>query len=106
MKDPKGHGSDAHQSGVADAGRQASYNAAKDAQTKLYNAWSEAGKAMDAFPRSPNGLTTDAARATPEWRQAKARLDSAFNAYRNFNGVFTRAYKSEIKADRTAKRAR
>lgn len=61
------------------------------------------GAAMGHFPRGPMNLTTDAARATPEYKVAKLALDRAFAQERAFNTYFVKTFKVEIKADRAAK---
>lgn len=44
------------------------------------------GHIMATFPRGANGLTSDTAKATPEWRAAKAAFGLAFQRLRAFNG--------------------
>lgn len=43
------------------------------------------GAALKTFPKGPMGLTTDAIKASPEYRAAKRRYDIAFAALRTFN---------------------
>ena len=136
MKDAKGHGSDsknggkfdetyglkggtpigaparpgatfpAHQQGVADAGRAAQFQAARQKQDQLEAESTRTGKALDSFPKGPMNLTPDSVRATPEWRAAKSAADRAFQAYRNFNGMMLKAFPNELKAERNARRGR
>lgn len=105
MKDAKGHGSDAHGSGIEDAGRAAAYAAAKDKQAALEAESSRTSAIMRTFPSHPNGLTPDHVRATSEWKAAKAATDTAFAKLRNFNGAFVKSFAKEIKAERMARNA-
>ena len=61
---------------------------------------------LKAFPRSPLGGTTDAARATPEFRAAHSRFQRAFAALRAFNAVFTKRFAKEIRAERAERYSR
>lgn len=53
--------------------------------------------------RHANGLTPDHIKATPEWRAARARYDSAFAALRAFNQRFVKAFARELRAERLAR---
>jgi hypothetical protein len=44
-----------------------------------------AGANLKAFPRSPNGLTPDAVKFSPEYKAAKAECSRAFSALRDHN---------------------
>jgi len=46
------------------------------------------------------GLTPDAVKLSPEYREAKAAWAAAFAALRDFNGTFTKTYANELKAER------
>lgn len=110
MKDAKGHGSDprggaAHQQGVDDATRLASFKAARQKQDQLEAESTRTGRVMDSFPKGPMNLTPDSVRASPEWKAAKAASDKAFQDYRNFNGMMVKAFPNELKVERDAKRA-
>jgi len=56
---------------------------------------------LKAFPRSPLGGASEAARATPEFRAANARFQKAFAALRAFNAVFTKRFAKELRAERS-----
>lgn len=53
----------------------------------------EAKIVLDAFPRLPNGLTPDDAK-TDEWRAARAKSRSLFEALRVVNASIVKARKS------------
>lgn len=57
-------------------------------------------KALMAFPRSPMGLVLDSVKATKEYKQAKAAYDTAFQRLRQFNGLFTKQFKTHRQAAR------
>lgn len=54
---------------------------------------SAASAALDAFPKGAMNLTTDAAKATPEWKAAKAEADKASVAARFANARVSKARK-------------
>ena len=60
---------------------------------------------LRAAPKGPCGLTPDAARATPEWRAARAHNEAMHVKVRRFNQWFLATYKDEIAAARLAKYA-
>jgi hypothetical protein len=51
----------------------------------LYAEVKVAGEALNAFPKLENGLTTDAAKSSPEWRAARKRYHVAFSNLRLYN---------------------
>ena len=57
---------------------------------QLENEYREAGNGVKLFPRLANGLVTDEAKASVEYKSAKARMDKAFSALRAFNAKFKR----------------
>ena len=59
-----------------------------------------ASEALQAFPRGPLGGTSDAARATPEFRAANTRFQKAFARQRAFNAVFVKKFAKELRAER------
>jgi hypothetical protein len=63
----------------------------------------EALRAWDHL-KSPIGLTPDHVKASPEWQAAKLAYDRAFAALRTFNGVYTRRFARELRAERDAVR--
>lgn len=50
------------------------------------------------------GLTLDSVKATSDYIKAKQNYDTAFNALRNFNAVYTRVFKQEYAAARESRR--
>jgi hypothetical protein len=50
----------------------------------------------------PMGLTPDSVKADPRWQVAKHSVDWWFRALRNFNGTYTKQFKSELAAQRRA----
>lgn len=80
------------------------YAQAKAAADALDARLDAASAALQGFPRGLMGLTPDDVKASPEWRQAKRAYDQAFAALRAFNGPFVKRFKSEIRADRDARR--
>jgi hypothetical protein len=82
------------------------YAIAKQVKAQLEIECGLASQALRAIPgigSGPMGLTPDAVKATPEYREAKARSDATFAALRNFNGKFVKLFAAEIKAERRAK---
>lgn len=57
------------------------------------------------FPVGPMGLTTDAAKASPEYRATKIAYDGAFARLRAFNASFVKTFAREIAAERKTRRA-
>ena len=54
-----------------------------------------------AFPADgPMGLVSDAVRATPEYRAAKADYAAAFEKLRGFNAWFVKTFAKEIREER------
>lgn len=62
-----------------------------------------ASKALQVFPRGIMGLTTDEAKATPEWQAARRTYATAFAQLRAFNTVFLKQFKKEERERRRAK---
>lgn len=54
-----------------------------------------AGAALDAFPKGAMGLTTDAAKATPEWKAARKEMARALAAERAANAAVLKARKAK-----------
>lgn len=50
------------------------------------------------------GLVPDEIKNTPEYKAAKAKVDSAFNALKTFNKTFVKKYKKELRDDRDNRR--
>ena len=55
------------------------------ARSALEAEYKAASDALRAFPRLPNGLAPDSVKSLPEYREAKAASDRAFQALRAFN---------------------
>jgi hypothetical protein len=106
MKDALGHGSDAHGSGIAAAVPSVAYAMHREHNAKLDAASKQASAEINQFPRGPTGLTPDDVKATPEYQTAKVNSDRTFAALRAHNSFMVKNFKSEMKADRDAKRAR
>jgi hypothetical protein len=79
------------------------YEEAKAQQDSLFVEMSRLGAVLDTFPKGAMGLTTDAARATPEFRRAKADFNRAFQRVRAFNVWFVETFKRERAAERRAR---
>jgi hypothetical protein len=58
---------------------------------------------LQKFPKGTTGLTPDDVKATPEYQAAKHAAETAFARLRRFNTKFVRAFKSELKAEYTAR---
>jgi hypothetical protein len=80
------------------------FEEAKAKADALWDASTQAGKVLDAFPKGPMGLTPDDVRATPEWKSDKSASDAAMKALRDFNAQYTKKFKTEIISARDAKR--
>lgn len=79
---------------------------AKAAQAILDADVARTGAALNAFPKDgPMGLTSEAVRATAEWKLAKYQFDFAFGAFQKFNIAFTKAFAKELREERRARRA-
>lgn len=62
-------------------------------------------KALNAFPRGAMGLTSDAVKFSPEFRQAKAENDHAFEELRIFNSYMLQTFAKECREERRRRRA-
>ena len=60
---------------------------------------------LDHFAKGALGLTPDAIRATPAWREAKADYDRHFAQLQAFNQWFVKKFKRQIQAERQARAA-
>lgn len=77
------------------------YAAAKKQRDSLEEEANRAGKALKALSGGgAMGMTPDAVRATPEWKRAKRESDEAFKALQDFNEVYVKRFKDEIRQDR------
>ena len=76
------------------------YAAAKARAAKANERASATGKVLDSFPKGAMGLTTDEAKATLEWKRAKADFDKAFADVRAANSVISKNYAKESRARR------
>jgi hypothetical protein len=85
----------------------ASFEAAKAHASELDAACKAACDRVNAIPgvgSSHMGLTPDAIKFSPEYRDAKVRADNAFARVRDFNAWYTKAFTAELRAEREAKR--
>ena len=82
----------------------AAYTAAKATRETLEKDVRETTAVLDAFPKGAMNLTTDAAKATPEWTTARAASQHAMSVLRQFNAWFVGAFKCEIAAERKERR--
>lgn len=76
----------------------------------LYNEVKETSKsasvAIRAFPKDgPFGMTSDAVRATPEWKAAKSAMDTAFAHEQQIASWFCKTFKKEYATERAARYA-
>ena len=79
------------------------YEEAKKARDVIEAQVAEYTARLNSFPKGPMNLTPDHVRATDGWKEAKLYFDNAFQRLREFNGVFVKAYRKEIAAERRAK---
>lgn len=84
----------------ADTGASTAFEEAKAESALIEKEVDAASEALQAFPRSPLGGTSDAARATPEFRAANARFQKAFARQRAFNAAFVKRFAKELRAER------
>lgn len=64
-----------------------------------------AGQRMRAYPRGNMGLTSDAAKATPEWKADRRAFDQSMKALQDFNTAFLKHYKREWRAELDRRKA-
>jgi len=64
------------------------------------------GDVLDRFPKGALGLTPDEVKFTPEYRQAKAEFNHAFEAFQNINRYILRHFAKECREERRARRSR
>jgi len=83
-----------------DAGASTAFEEAKAESALINKAVDAASEALQAFPRGPLGGTSEAARATPEFRAAKDRFQKAFARQRAFNAVYVKRFAKELRAER------
>jgi hypothetical protein len=81
----------------------AAYDEAKLERDRLQAEMQSASAIMQTFPRGEMGLTPDHIKASPEWRAARARYQTALSAMQTFNATFIPRFKKEIAAERRAK---
>lgn len=71
------------------------YLEAQTHKKALEDAIDVASKAIQHFPRLPNGLIPDEVKFSPEFQKAKLAFDRAFSDLRKFNQWFVRTFKRE-----------
>jgi hypothetical protein len=81
------------------------YQEAKAIRASIEGEVKRLGDALRLFPVGPMGLTPDAVKASPEFRAAKSAFDVAFAQLRTTNDYLRRAFSTEIRAERRARRA-
>lgn len=78
-----------------------SYEEAKTYQDTLDKQYRLASQALRAFPKTgPFGLTTDAVKAMPAFKEAKSAYDTAFKKLQTFNTWYVKQFKTEIALER------
>ncbi len=82
----------------------ADYPAAKQRRDAAEARARAAKEALDAFPRGRMNLTTDEAKATPEWKKAKAESDAAMTELRAANEDIAKRFAKDDRARRDAER--
>lgn len=60
---------------------------------------------MSTFPKGSMGLTLELVKATQEWKDAYLESCQAFEAERTINGLISKHFKKENRADIDAERA-
>ena len=80
------------------------YPEAKAIAEALWADVKSTGAILQGFPKGRMGLTPDDVKASAEFQAAKRAYDVAFKRLRDFNGVFTKTFKAEIRAERREKR--
>lgn len=83
------------------------FQIAKQIQANLqkeYKAACEALAAVTKGHKNEMGLTSDACKASYEYKSAKIAFNAAFQAYRNINTHISCNFKKEFKADQRAVR--
>jgi hypothetical protein len=60
---------------------------------------------LKTFPTCAMGLTPDAVKFSPEFRNAKQAFNAAFARLRAFNAVFTKTFAKELCAERRERSA-
>lgn len=79
------------------------FEEAKALQARLSAEVDAAAAALNRFPKNgPMGLTEDAIKFSPGYRDAKRRFDGAFQRLRNFNAYYTKAFSKQISTARRA----
>jgi len=79
------------------------YEQAKARADELDAASKAAGAILNAFPKGAMGMTPDDVKARPDYVAAKAAFERAFAAQRNFNRLYTVAFKQERARDRATR---
>jgi len=80
------------------------YEQGKEMEAALIREVDKWDAILKQFPRGVMGLTDDAVKKSPEYREAKAQFDAAFAKQRLFSAGFTKRYKKEMLAERAAQR--
>jgi hypothetical protein len=73
---------------------------ALEEQKKIEQEVEISSERLRKYPTLPNGLTPDAVRETMQFKSDKRAFDIAFSKLRNFNAVFVKQFKKELKLHR------
>lgn len=76
------------------------YLAARAQARELNAEVDKTSTALQAYPKGPMGLTTDAVKATPAWKAASSAYAIAFSRLRQFNGTYTKLFAAELAYER------
>lgn len=80
------------------------YNEAKNTKNLLEIICDGFSKELKQFSKGEMGLTTEEAKAKPEWKAARYGYDQSFAKLREFNRTFSKTFKKEILAEQKIKR--
>lgn len=80
------------------------FTEAKQKQDDLQNKVTELSEVLSNFPKGPMGLTPDDVKYSSEFKAAKQAFDKAFKDSQEYNKVFTKQFKKEIRAFYAEKR--
>lgn len=79
---------------------ESSFSKAKAERDKITEELRDHKAILDKFPKGAMNLTPDDVKASPEYRDAKQKVDRAFNKLRQFNAGFVKTYAKELRDER------
>jgi hypothetical protein len=85
--------------------RQEYFELHKKEQKRLYQVLDEKSEAMKRFPKGEMGLTPDEVKESLEFKTARKAYQNAFNDVINFNTMFLREFKKELRDERNNRKA-